>query len=1112
MITYDSIIWDISVEGIVFSVGANFDALETVEDHSTMYLASQILRELVDEEIASFQDETVIVPHQAIAQLDLDAIRALGLPDSYPYQVEVKVDGRLTDKGVHYTYHFINGKSVPFVNPTRLGSYIEITPDQAYLLLGDTYNLLDAIDRFNGGDTQNRNIKSNLLSFAKIKGLAKETGAELDAYLNKEDVLVPDKLSVRLQKSQDGELEVLPYLSQEGDGEQIVAALDEKTAEQFINVFDRFKAERDLYAVPNGPRIVFSDEQKEALKQFKKLRKVSGEEKEAFLKTPQAFFDPDVVHLEDFSQRVKEIGEYQPRVFPFLKPQKEPWLPPEGGLVIDGTTVFLDEKDASTLKARIENAIANNTSSVTWKGQEIPANAETLDSVESLISEKERIKKEKRADSEVGQNTKKILIIADNFDQENYGSNLRSRPGVLARPLSLKPEVSLLPHQEEGIKWLQHLWFSGWNGALLADDMGLGKTLQALAFLAWVRELMDKGLYPEKPVLIVAPVTLLENWASEYDKFLNPIFGPVLQLHSQVLRQFKNQELAHQLNIRKETDIRESSTLQDLIGSVRGMLLDHKEISRAGLVLTTYETVRDYQFSLGLIEWAVMVLDEAQKVKTPSAMVTMASKAMNYDFGLSMTGTPVENSWVDLWSIVDFSQPGLLGSLKDFVGEYQNPLRKADTDREALGNQLKEKVNPVLKRRMKEEHLSGLPQKKIHVLPEKMPDVQLERYMDVVNQARAKVPDKYSGNKTHIFSTIAALRDISLCPFLPFCDDQALAELSVDELLSSSARIQKTLELLHQIAEKEEKVIVFVISRKMQRIFQRIIKKQFGISAYIINGTVAGGRRKELVDKFQNTVGFNVILMSTEAAGVGLNVTAANHVIHLSRAWNPAKEDQATDRVFRIGQDKDVEVYLPMAVHPKFDNDLCRGSFDEKLNRLLDYKRKLSQSVLLPAAVEDGDWVQVWEEIVGIDTQAHAGEVLNEKNIDRLSPDLFEVALTLLYEKMGYDSERTPQSGDFGADVVALGKDGDDLLIQCKHTAHSQKAQGNNGIKEVLNAKGRYEVDYQRTFKLMVATNAEGFSGAAEKLARTNQVELLSRVNLMNQLGQYAIKISELVV
>ncbi|RKX56657.1 MAG: hypothetical protein DRP29_09335, partial [Thermodesulfobacteriota bacterium] len=607
----------------------------------------------------------------------------------------------------------------------------------------------------------------------------------------------------------------------------------------------------------------------------------------------------------------------------------------------------------------------------------------------------------------------------------------------------------------------------------------------------------------------------LENWKEEYKRFLKPIWGPFIELHGSELEQFKKYELAKVFDIKKEIEIKNKEKLEEIIFSNQGFLLNINKIPKRGVVITTYETLRDYQFSFGLIEWAIIVLDEAQKIKTPNALVTTAVKAMKYDFGLTLTGTPVENSWVDLWSIMDFVQPGYLGSLKEFVAQYHNPLRKLNTDREALGKSLKEKVRPLLKRRTKEEHLQGLPEKHVCVYKVKMPDIQLKYYVNIIQKARENLPDPLSKKrKQHIFSIIGTLRDISLHPYLPYFSEQGLADFSDEKIINSSARFIKTFEILNEVSQKGEKVVIFLISRKIQRVLQRLIKNKYGIYPYIINGETSAGKRKSYIDAFQNTPGFSVIIISPEAAGIGLNITAANHVIHLSRPWNPAKEDQATDRVYRIGQKRPVFIHIPLAVHPQFDNDIWKGSFDEKLHRLLEYKRELSRSVLLPPVIEEKEWQALGEEILNIDIKEKTTLTLTISDIDRMSPEMFEKTVAALYRKIGYQVEITPFNHDQGADIVALKLDQkiNSLLIQCKHTSNPAKSQNQRGVQEILAALGIYRREYEEKFELVVITNAEKFTPQAIELAEANKIKLISRQELIQLLKNYPITFSDLEI
>lgn len=1093
--------------------------------------ALAMVLQLLDEDNAFIDEGRVLLSHSVAVAMSNEDKRTLMFPEPYPFIVDLKAHGSLTDNDFRYMYRFLGGSGQPFVNPQRTGSDLRISEDQVYMLPAGLYHLLRVVDQYNVSPAEGRSQPSDLLNFAEIKGLAQDAGVLLDTYLTQSNVIIPDCLSVRLRQTED-ELEVEPVLSRRqkksknildvedasvAEPAPVEPLLDEAGDTAFMRRFDGFSRTRNIYPIGDGVRVVLDDHQKEALGEFKQVRRLSGKEKDLFLESPQAFLDPEVVYLEDFSERVQEIGVYKPEAYPFLRPQKEPWLPPEGGILIDGTQVIIPQENAASLKHRLDDAMTKGQKDVLWQGQAIPATPETVAAVERLIESDYDVpriedpnRQNKEQETEKGHD-KRILIIKDNFESSEYQAQTRVRPGEPGLPRSLREDINPFPHQEEGIRWLQDLWIQGANGALLADDMGLGKTFQALAFMAWCRELMDAGEIPVRPMLIVAPVVLLTNWAEEYKRFLELIFGhDMLMLHGNTIKEYKHDDISDKLGIRKETEIKDRDEIDLIMAHGRGLLLRVDDIARHGAVLTTYETIRDYQFSLGRIGWSVMVIDEAQKVKTPTAMVTLAVKAMNYEFGLGMTGTPVENSWVDLWSLMDFVQPGHLGSRKEFAARYYHPLQKEGTDIEELGRSLFENIDGLLKRRMKEDYLVGLPKKTPKLYKTTMPKVQLDRYLQVVEQARGA--QKGGEGRNHIFRTLATLRDVSLCPFLPYYDDNGLFDMADDDIIGSSARLTKTIEILDIIRERSEKAIIFLISKKMQRVLRPIIHHRYGIYPYIINGDIPGGRRKTHIDAFQDTQGFNVIIISTDAGGVGLNITEANHVIHLSRVWNPAKEDQATDRVYRIGQQRDVEVHIPLAIHPVFDNEVCRGAFDEKLHRLLEDKRRLSRSVLYPGTVSESDLGRMGDEILGFAEETEDPDTIQVEDVDRLSPLSFEALLLAIHRNMGRQVEKTPEIHDDGADVVVLPKNPGEcgMLIQCKHTTTPEKVQGTGGVHEIVNARGVYEREYGVMFDLMVATNAERFGPHAQQLADVNEVSLVSRMQLSKLLNEHPITIGDL--
>lgn len=480
-------------------------------------------------------------------------------------------------------------------------------------------------------------------------------------------------------------------------------------------------------------------------------------------------------------------------------------------------------------------------------------------------------------------------------------------PGL---PQALK--TGLKPHQIDGVRWLQEAYIKGGPGVLLADDMGLGKTLQGLTFLAWLRDGMLSGTIPKAPLLIVAPTGLLANWQAEHDKhFRSPGIGKCLSIFGRGLSSLRLREADGQSRLNTEL------------------------IAKADWVLTTYETLRDYDRDFASIEFSAALFDEAQKIKTPGVRLTDAAKAMNCAFRVALTGTPVENRLSDLWCIVDGVHPGLLGDLKNFSDTFERDL---DVTRLA---RLKESLEKpyggkpqIMLRRLKQDKLPDLAPPNEVLIRAKMPDIQRKAYMASLAEG------KRADSKKSMLAILQKMRSVSLHP-------SPHVEMSDDEFISASARLKATFEILDSIHVKEEKVLIFLEDLELQSRMMGLIQRRYRLAfrPSIINGSVDGGRRQSRVDTFQASEdGFDAMILSPRAGGVGLTLTQANHVIHLSRWWNPAIEDQCTGRVLRIGQTKQVYIYVPMAVIDH--DDAC---FDENLHYLLTRKRKLMHDTLTPS-------------------------------------------------------------------------------------------------------------------------------------------------------------------
>lgn len=698
-------------------------------------------------------------------------------------------------------------------------------------------------------------------------------------------------------------------------------------AEHFITAYEK-SSPIFLWAGYNIDRTSHLDDQVGALK--KDLENIQQYEDDLQAK--------NVLDLNNYSARVIGIGEAEKLSSEAIQKDSgdSQWLPQN--LIEESATLSQftsDSNDANTerLKRSIEQAELEGSGFVQHPESDVSI---PLDEAKRLLNELYDSKNENAAKSNTEQEKpeesekkkKSTLLIANNIDEADFTKqraevlslNEKNCPAARLPSSFRNQEFSLKKHQEYGVAWLQNLYQYApmqVSGCLLADDMGLGKTLQLLCFIGEILETAED----KKPALVVAPVSLLENWESEINRFFSAKFGKVLSLYGDNLKQRKIPK--HLI----------SSQLRDDYGITK--LLEDNWLGGADIVLTTYETMRDLEFSLGRVDWSVMVCDEAQKIKVPTAMVTKAAKAQKADFKIACTGTPVENSLVDLWCLFDFIQENLLGSLTEFNKEYRRPIEKKDDEDSAIIDDLRQLIEPQVLRRMKHD-VAELPAK--HEVDD-CKDIaisQLQRtlYKQVSNDTQSL---SEQGNKGVMLTALHKMRMICAHPL----------KLHRQATINDSPKAKWLIDTLELIKQKNEKVIIFTEFRDIQVFIKRLLLERYGLNVTTVNGDTntdskKGLTRQATIDKFQEIEGFNAIILSTVAVGFGVNIQKANHVIHYTRSWNPAKEDQATDRAYRIGQDKEVYVYYPSISAKDFE------TFEIKLDKLLSSKRRLADDMLEP--------------------------------------------------------------------------------------------------------------------------------------------------------------------
>jgi SNF2 family DNA or RNA helicase len=393
-------------------------------------------------------------------------------------------------------------------------------------------------------------------------------------------------------------------------------------------------------------------------------------------------------------------------------------------------------------------------------------------------------------------------------------------------------------------------------------------------------------------------------------------------------------------------------------------------------VLTTYTTLANYQHSLGTIPFSAVVFDEIQAAKNQDTIRSKSVAAVNADFRIGLTGTPIENSTLDLWTIMDRLASGALGTAKDFSERYGTPTETNMRELYARVFMPQGMLPPLGLRRIKDDVAKDLLAKRRRIHPRLMPLRQASEY----DLAREKL---VSGGRGAALKMLHHIRSVSVHPGFE-------VEGSVDNFVELSARLKATMDIISRIKAAGERALVFIEHREVQFRFAEIVRQRFGLPRVeIINGDTPIIKRQNIVNAFQTHLaddrGFDLLVLGPKAAGTGLTLTAAVHVIHLSRWWNPAVEEQCNDRVHRIGQAKPVTVHVPMAIHGSFREH----SFDCLLHSLMQRKRRIAAQALWPM----GD--------TGDDAAQLQGMLTNGPDNENLGGDAVDAAMAAMFLRDG---------------------------------------------------------------------------------------------------------------
>ena len=960
--------------------------LEKYSDTEVEYFKETLIFQI------DFEKNVLILEYEDIYNLSINELEYFLLPGYFKGVIDIKNRGYiLNQKGFQFEMSFSDlKKTYEYIDDNYYVT--DTTTGEKYFLEKTQMGLVSKIIEFNKKNLIVSDPEEQLNLIETIQKVSENIfitySEQLHEFHNLETI---DRLQIDFEKIEgsEGKLEIVPRIEGFSDEENKELQKKFKQAKK-INQFYELEIEGETV------KIVFNKKLKQALQVIKEEPVIS--ETDFIIKKSKIFNDERLEQEEIdiiYGPRVKGLGYLNYRSSAIPNNNEINWIKKDFPYIQTMTErVFLRPENIDTLKDAVKNTLEGNPIVIKIGDDKIiiPSVEDVenqIKQIENSIIDFPKIKKVKEIEElieyfkeypeekyyakngfyiqnpkdiellesykeslnleeiEKDKNRKKSLLLKDNLEKLDYEEEKKSiltKEFKFIKPSSLKKEINLFPHQEEGIAKLQNLYsIDEVNGVLLADDMGLGKTIQILIFLAWLKE--KKGKKTNLKALLVMPTSLINNWNFESD------------------------------NPKEEGEIQKFFNRGTFkVTSFKGKLSDERidDLNYSDIIITSYESLRLNHIKMGKINWSVISCDESQKIKNPTTLVTTAIKTQNANFKIACSATPIENTSEDLWCLMDFVKPGLLGSLKDFKKEFSKPITNNQSKIEViekLNNNLKGKIDDFYIRRVKDVlNVDGsFPDKIIcyyNTLPSKIQDI---KFQEIIEE---------SYDPGQILGIIQKMLMISSHPEIANGSD--LISTDIEVLEKESSKINTLKKVLDKIKNKDEKAIIFTKYKKMQKIISILINTWYKLSPSIINGDVNTSKRKEALDKFKQNEGFDIIVLSPEAAGVGLNITEANHVIHYTRHWNPAKEEQATDRVYRIGQKKDVYVHYPILsynenypetvtydletwIEEELNRSLEISTPEEKLNYIIMKKKKMLKDFFLatPLDVDASDFLGV---------------------------------------------------------------------------------------------------------------------------------------------------------
>ncbi|WP_084349667.1 SNF2-related protein [Moraxella oblonga] len=1018
-----------------------------------------VAKQLLLDNLAKIENDTLIIDDKDIYKLEDRQLAYLDAPDFFDGTMVVKF--KPYPKPFHFELSFKDGfkqKINHFEIDGSLINYQGLT----FILPKIMFELIIKNNKYQ--QTYDESLFWYILEIAKKN----ENSIELEGLPKGDEIIAVSPLHIDMTINDDGTATISPLIT--GIGEQ----KQKEYQSQILNSNDvKMLVEvKTSNSKPYRVRHIMHKKDIEAYKRLSDVGVIAKDDVTKFIQNPAPFILVDDENQEDLpiyfdSYRILGMGE--PYVGYFGSKSLD--SPIAKALLGSGDMQYVKEvknkikeicqnksvDDIKSFKEKIEQAVIKNKGDILLAGEYFPKESFGIakSSINTILNMAQRTP-----------NPNKVVISIDpndEFEVNFYHTAVKNLSQIDTNNNKkgdiyhhFKPCFEPKSYQIQGVNWLIDLYQNKFRGGILADDMGLGKTFQVIAFLNYLLNISDD--FKDKRILIVAPTVLLDNWKNEFEKFLKASVYQDINI-----RIIRSRDLANRKQVNKsQQGIYNSFDIQKFLQ------LDFD------ILITSYETLSNYQFSFAQkdFHWGCVVYDEAHKIKNPNAQISQAARAISseVDFSVLLTGTPIENELKDLWALFDVFDPKHFGSWKTFRKMYvdkQNEISQTE-------QRLRQHASNYLLRRLKKDYLKELPKKieQVHYIP--FDDNESHQYIE------------YLDANEMALSRLHKLKQFSLSGGL----DNAIQ-------LDKFSKTKALLNLLRDIENKKEKVIIFIIQRAVQDLIKFGIDNTFNLDVPIINGDNNSSDKVELIlEKFNNINGFGVIILSPLSAGVGLTITSANNVIHYERWWNASKEDQASDRAYRIGQQKDV--YIHYLISELSDNYMKRllendgnqkQTIDRAVHELISQKRQTAGFLIPPKNI-------TLDEIASTVIHSSPNKLISEQ-LKNLSWQAFEELIKELYEKQGFECQLTAiGEEDYGADIIAK-KDDTIIAIQCKHSKNGKNRNEEAIIGLINQAKVVYEAD-----ELIAVTNTY-FNEHSKNMAKQHRVGLIELDDLLLLLGRF---------